>query len=119
MLRYELTDRMLETEIARMFSYRVVTLQNRGLIPNYEASMMKLYNTELNQRIARTGMRIAGPVRTARPRVGVRAEQGTQHLHVPALGRLHDRGRHERSAAEHRGPARPRAAERLTLKVRG
>jgi alkylation response protein AidB-like acyl-CoA dehydrogenase len=60
MLRYELTDRMLETEIARMFSYRVVTLQNRGLIPNYEASMMKLYNAELNQRIARTGVRTLG-----------------------------------------------------------
>ncbi len=58
--RYELTDRLLEVEIARMFSYRVVTLQNRGLIPNYEASMMKLYNTELNQRIARTGVRMLG-----------------------------------------------------------
>jgi alkylation response protein AidB-like acyl-CoA dehydrogenase len=43
-----------------MFSYRVVTLQNRGLIPNYEASMMKLYNAELNQRIARTGVRTLG-----------------------------------------------------------
>jgi alkylation response protein AidB-like acyl-CoA dehydrogenase len=60
MLRYELTDRMLEVEIARMFSYRVVTLQNRGLIPNYEASMMKLYNAELNQRIARSGLRMLG-----------------------------------------------------------
>jgi alkylation response protein AidB-like acyl-CoA dehydrogenase len=60
MIRYELTDRLLEVEIARMFSYRVVTLQNRGLIPNYEASMMKLYNTELNQRIARTGVRVLG-----------------------------------------------------------
>jgi len=60
MIRYELTDRLLEVEIARMFSYRVVTLQNRGLIPNYEASMMKLYNTELNQRIARTSLRMLG-----------------------------------------------------------
>jgi alkylation response protein AidB-like acyl-CoA dehydrogenase len=59
-MRYELSDRLLEVEIARMFSYRVVTLQNRGLIPNYEASMMKLYNTELNQRIARTAMRMLG-----------------------------------------------------------
>jgi alkylation response protein AidB-like acyl-CoA dehydrogenase len=59
-LRYELSDRMIEVEMARMLSYRVVTLQNRGLIPNYEASMMKLYNTEMNQRIARTGMRILG-----------------------------------------------------------
>jgi alkylation response protein AidB-like acyl-CoA dehydrogenase len=59
-LRYELSDRMIEVEMARMLSYRVVTLQNRGLIPNYEASMMKLYNTEMNQRIARTGLNILG-----------------------------------------------------------
>jgi len=60
MLRYELTDRVLETEVARMLSYRVASMQNRGLIPNYEASMTKLYNTELNQRIARTGMHVLG-----------------------------------------------------------
>jgi alkylation response protein AidB-like acyl-CoA dehydrogenase len=59
-IRYELADRMIEVEMARMLSYRVVTLQNRGLIPNYEASMMKLYNTEMNQRIARTGVRVLG-----------------------------------------------------------
>ncbi len=59
-LRYELADRMVEVEMARMLSYRVVSMQNRGLIPNYEASMMKLYNTELNQRIARTGQHILG-----------------------------------------------------------
>jgi alkylation response protein AidB-like acyl-CoA dehydrogenase len=60
LLRYELADRMVEVETARMLSYRVVTLQNRGLIPNYEASLMKFYNTELNQRIARTGMKVLG-----------------------------------------------------------
>ena len=60
MTRYELVDRMIEVEMARMLSYRVVTMQARGLIPNYEASMMKLYNTELNQRIARTGQNMLG-----------------------------------------------------------
>jgi len=60
MLRYELADRMIEVEMARMLSYRVVSLQSRGLIPNYEASMMKLYNTEMNQRIARTGQHVLG-----------------------------------------------------------
>ena len=60
MLRYELSDRMVEVEVARMLSYRVASMQNRGLIPNYEASMMKLYNTELNQRIASTGQHILG-----------------------------------------------------------
>ena len=60
MLRYELADRMLEADVARMLSYRVASLQNRGLIPNYEASLLKLYSTELNQRIARTGQHVLG-----------------------------------------------------------
>jgi alkylation response protein AidB-like acyl-CoA dehydrogenase len=59
-MRYELSDRMVEVEVARMLSYRVASLQNRGLIPNYEASLLKLYTTELNQRIARTGVRVMG-----------------------------------------------------------
>ena len=60
MLRYELADRMLEADVAGMLSYRVASLQNRGLIPNYEASLLKLYTTELNQRIARTGQHVLG-----------------------------------------------------------
>ncbi len=60
LLRYELADRMIEVEVARMLSYRVASLQNRGLIPNYEASLLKLYSTELNQRIARTAMKVLG-----------------------------------------------------------
>ena len=59
-MRYELSDRMVEVEVARMLSYRVASMQNRGLIPNYEASLLKLYTTELNQRIARTGVRVMG-----------------------------------------------------------
>ena len=60
MLRYELADRLVEAEVGRMLSYRVVSLQAKGLIPNYEASIVKLYNMELNQRIARTGMHVLG-----------------------------------------------------------
>ncbi len=60
MLRYELSDRMVEVEVGRMLSYRVASMQNRGLIPNYEASLLKLYTTELNQRIAGTGVNILG-----------------------------------------------------------
>jgi alkylation response protein AidB-like acyl-CoA dehydrogenase len=60
MLRYELADRMIEAEAAQMLSYRVASMQSRGLIPNYEASLLKLFSTELNQRIAATGMDITG-----------------------------------------------------------
>jgi len=59
-VKYELSDRLVETTIAKMLSYRVVTMQAKGLVPNYEASMTKLFASELNQRIARTGMKVAG-----------------------------------------------------------
>ncbi|GBD13812.1 Putative acyl-CoA dehydrogenase FadE17 [bacterium HR24] len=59
-LRYELAERWVETEISLLLSYRVVTMQNRGIIPNYEASATKLFSMELNQRIANTGMKVLG-----------------------------------------------------------
>jgi alkylation response protein AidB-like acyl-CoA dehydrogenase len=59
-LRMDLADRMIEVEVARMLSYRVASMQNRGLIPNYEASLLKLYTTELNQRIAKSSIKILG-----------------------------------------------------------
>jgi alkylation response protein AidB-like acyl-CoA dehydrogenase len=60
MVRYELADRLIETDVATMLSYRVISMQNRGMVPNHEASLLKLYTTEMNQRIARTGMKVIG-----------------------------------------------------------
>jgi alkylation response protein AidB-like acyl-CoA dehydrogenase len=60
MARYELVDRYIETNVARMLSYRVIHMQNVGLIPNMEASMAKLFMTELSQRVARTAMKTTG-----------------------------------------------------------
>ena len=59
--RLELADRAVESQIAVLLSYRVASMQARGLVPNYEASMTKLYATELAQRITRTGLRLMGP----------------------------------------------------------
>ena len=59
--RLELADRAVESQIAVLLSYRVASMQARGLVPNYEASMTKLYATELAQRITRTGLRLLGP----------------------------------------------------------
>jgi alkylation response protein AidB-like acyl-CoA dehydrogenase len=58
-VRHELADRAIEAEIAIQLSYRVVTMQAKGLIPNQEASINKLYGSELAQRIARTGVKVA------------------------------------------------------------
>lgn len=59
-LRLELADRHLETQVLRMMSYTVVSIQSRGQIPNIEASIAKLYISELDQRIAATGMSMLG-----------------------------------------------------------
>jgi alkylation response protein AidB-like acyl-CoA dehydrogenase len=56
----ELVDRLIEASVVRMLSLRILWMQESGLIPNYEASMCKLFTTELNQRIARTGVKLLG-----------------------------------------------------------
>jgi alkylation response protein AidB-like acyl-CoA dehydrogenase len=60
LVRYELVDRLVEANVAKMLSYRVVHMQNAGMVPNHEASMAKLFSSELGQRIARTSMKVVG-----------------------------------------------------------
>ncbi len=59
-LRLELADRRVEAEIARLISYRVISMQRRGQVPNYEASMNKLYRSEASQRVANTAVKVLG-----------------------------------------------------------
>ena len=59
-LRLEFVDRWVEADVARMLSYRVVSMQLAGKIPNYEASMCKMYSSELQQRIALLSMHLYG-----------------------------------------------------------
>ncbi len=59
-LRLELADRAVEAEVAVVLSYRVATMQAKGLVPNNEASITKLFGSELAQRISRTGVKAAG-----------------------------------------------------------
>jgi len=59
-VRREFADRWIECEVAKMLSYRVVNMQVRGLIPNYEASMCKMYSSELGQRIGYLSMHMYG-----------------------------------------------------------
>ncbi len=59
-VRRKLAQRFTETEVSRWLSYKVAWMQSQGKIPNAEASMSKMYGTELTQRVARTGMEILG-----------------------------------------------------------
>jgi alkylation response protein AidB-like acyl-CoA dehydrogenase len=58
--RAELADRFIEANTARLMSYQVISMQNRGLVPNHEASAVKIYAAELNQRTYNTALKIFG-----------------------------------------------------------
>jgi len=58
--RMAFADRWIEALVARMMSYRVVTMQHQGLIPNHEASMCKLFTSEMQQKIAALAMMLTG-----------------------------------------------------------
>jgi len=60
-LKAELMDRFIEAGVAGVLSLKIVSIQaNEGIAPGHEASVAKLYGTELNQRIQRTGLKMVG-----------------------------------------------------------
>ncbi len=59
--RYELADRWIELQVGFNVAYRIPFLQQQGVQPNHEASVSKLYGSELTQRVAQTGMHLLGP----------------------------------------------------------
>ncbi|HLB26193.1 MAG TPA: acyl-CoA dehydrogenase family protein [Dehalococcoidia bacterium] len=59
-VRTKLAELAIEFQAGRLLAYRVASMQARGQIPNAEASMSKLYGSELQQRLAGAGMEIMG-----------------------------------------------------------
>ena len=59
-LAYEIADRAIEAEVESMLSYQVISMQSRGLVPNKESSIAKLFSSELDMRIAATAMKALG-----------------------------------------------------------
>ena len=58
--RYELAERAIEVEVGTYMAYRIAYMQEHGVVANHEASMSKLFGSELGQRIAKTGMDLLG-----------------------------------------------------------
>ncbi len=50
LIRHRIAQARIEIEASRLISYYVVSLQAKGKIPNYEASMAKLFGSEMVQR---------------------------------------------------------------------
>ncbi len=59
-VRSAFAERVIDAEVALLFSYRLITLQAADLVPNYEASMTKMFSSEMNQRIAQLNMKVHG-----------------------------------------------------------
>jgi alkylation response protein AidB-like acyl-CoA dehydrogenase len=59
-VRHAIADLWIDVELARLLSYRVVSMQSRGLVPNYEASIIKVFNSEYIQKQSRVGISIMG-----------------------------------------------------------
>jgi alkylation response protein AidB-like acyl-CoA dehydrogenase len=59
-MRHRLAELKIEFEVGRLLSYRVAWLQSQGQVPNYEASVSKMYGSELAQRLASVGMQLLG-----------------------------------------------------------
>ncbi len=59
-IRQEIAQRFIETEVMFQYSFRIISMQTRGQLPNHEASTAKLFNSELSQRLAQTALQCLG-----------------------------------------------------------
>jgi alkylation response protein AidB-like acyl-CoA dehydrogenase len=59
-VRNALADFRIGFDVGRYLAYRVAWMQSQKLVPNYEASMSKLFGTEMQQRLARFAINSLG-----------------------------------------------------------
>jgi alkylation response protein AidB-like acyl-CoA dehydrogenase len=59
-VRHGLVEMLIEVQVARNLSLRVVSMQSTGRQPNYEASIVKLFASELEQRMASVVFHMGG-----------------------------------------------------------
>ncbi len=60
LIRRRIADLWIDLNILRFLSYRVVSLQAQKLVPNYEASIVKVFNSEYAQKLAMAGLNTLG-----------------------------------------------------------
>lgn len=60
LVRQSLAQLKVEVEVARLLAYRVAWMASKGLIPQWQAPMLKLFVTELMYRLGNAGVQIMG-----------------------------------------------------------
>ena len=58
--RTKLAEHVVANNVARFLGYRIGDMQSRGMVPNYEASVVKIFQSELGQRIHNFGVNMLG-----------------------------------------------------------
>ena len=79
-VRERIAERAMATEISYNLSLRVASMQAAGLVPNYEASMSKMFASEQGQELHRVGVRLFGLHSQLWPGDG-REVLGGKHIH--------------------------------------
>ena len=86
-----LADYRVQIEVLQMLAYRNLGMIKRGEHPNHEASEVKIFSTELMQRLLHTGTKLLGPYGQLTPEserapLGGRIEQGYRAAVMPTFG---------------------------------
>lgn len=58
--RHQMAKLFVEIEVGQWIARRIAWLQGQGLVPNYEASMSKAFNSEVGQRVSEFGINVFG-----------------------------------------------------------
>jgi alkylation response protein AidB-like acyl-CoA dehydrogenase len=59
-VRRRIADLSTELEVAQMLSYRAAWMVSKGQVPNYEAAAVKIFGTELQQRVTHAATLMLG-----------------------------------------------------------
>jgi alkylation response protein AidB-like acyl-CoA dehydrogenase len=88
LVRHALAELKIEFEVGRLLAYRVAWLQSKNVVPNCEASVSKVYGSELALRLANVGVRLlglGGQLAPGSPWAPLRGAFQTLYLNAAAL----------------------------------
>lgn len=90
-VRTVLATYKVELEVLQMLSYRILGMLKRDEHPNYEASIVKIFSTEMMQRLQNAATKLLGlygQLSPGEPRapIGGRIEQGYRAAVMPTFG---------------------------------
>ena len=59
-IRQDVASAYIDANVMFNFSLRIISMQNEGQVPNYEASVSKLFGSEATRRLDNLGTKVFG-----------------------------------------------------------